>query len=104
RYLARNHEVDLYRLSITDNGAFDLAPFVHQTFPYRFAPLGGLLDRRLKGGHYAPRSCTLFGPLQRLHRRIARDIRERGYDRVMTQTDAMTQSPYLLRWLAGLPT
>lgn len=38
-----------------------------------------------------------------VHRRIARDIEARGYDIVLAHTDAMTQSPYLLRWLpAGL--
>ena len=64
RFLAQRHEVDLYRLSITDNRAFDLAPLVHQVYTYRYAPLGGLLDARLTGGHFAPRSYTLFGPLQ----------------------------------------
>jgi glycosyltransferase involved in cell wall biosynthesis len=41
--------------------------------------------------------------LKRLHRRIAADIRSRGYDVVLAHTDGMTQSPYLLRWLAGTP-
>jgi len=103
RFLAGRHEVDLYRLSITDNRAFDLAPYAHQVYPYRFAPLGGLLDRRLAGGHYGPRSYTLFGPIRRLHRRIARDLRGRAYDVVLAHTDAMTQSPYLLRWLGDVP-
>ena len=103
RFLAARHEVDLYRLSITDNRAFDLAPFVHQLYPYRFAPLGGLLDSRLARGHYAPRSYTVFGPLRRLHRRIASDLRGRAYDVVLAHTDAMSQSPYLLRWLGDVP-
>jgi glycosyltransferase involved in cell wall biosynthesis len=103
RQLARRHEIDLYRLSITDNRAFDLAPFARQVFSYAFAPLFGRLDGRLKGGHFAPRSYTLFAPLKRLHRRIAGDLRRRGYDVVLAHTDAMTQSPYLLRWLEGVP-
>jgi glycosyltransferase involved in cell wall biosynthesis len=103
RYLALRHEIDLYQLSITDNRAFDLGPFVQQVFRYPYAPLGGRLDARLKAGHYAPRSYTIFGPLRRLHRRIAGDIQQRGYDRVLVHTDAMTQSPYLLRWLGNLP-
>ena len=100
-YLAGHHEVDLYRLTITDNRMFDLAPLVRRVFVYPFAPFGGLLDARLNDGHFAPRSYTLFGPLRRLHRRIAADLRGRGYDVVLAHTDAMTQSPYLLRWLAG---
>jgi glycosyltransferase involved in cell wall biosynthesis len=102
RFLAQRHEVDLYRLSITDNRAFDLAPLIHQVFTYRYAPLGGVLDARLAGGHYAPRSYTLFRPLRRLHRRIAADMQHRAYDIVLAHTDAMTQSPYLLRWLADV--
>lgn len=103
RYLARQHEVDLYRLSITNNRLFDMAPFVRRVYRYPYAPFGGLLNGRLTLGHYAPRSVTLFGPLKRLHRRIAADIRSRGYDRVLAHTDSMTQSPYLLRWLDAVP-
>jgi glycosyltransferase involved in cell wall biosynthesis len=103
RFLAQRHEVDLYRLSITDNRAFDLAPLAHQVVTYRYAPLGGALNARLAGGHYAPRSYTLFGPLRRLHRRIAADLRQRAYDVVLAHTDAMTQGPYLLRWLGDVP-
>jgi glycosyltransferase involved in cell wall biosynthesis len=103
RFLATRHEVDLYRLSITDNRAFDLAPLAHQVSTYRYGPLGGLLDARLAGGHFAPRSYTLFGPLRRLHRRIAADLRQRAYDVVLAHTDAMTQAPYLLRWLGDVP-
>src|SRR5205823_10719478 len=103
-YLAGHHEVDLYRLTITDNRMFDLAPLVRRVFTYPFAPFGGLLDARLNDGHFAPRSYTLFGPLRRLHRRIAADLTGRGYDVVLAHTDAMTQSPYLLRWLPRVPT
>src|SRR5438093_6113233 len=103
-YLAGHHEVDLYRLTITDNRMFDLAPLVRRVFVYPFAPFGGLLDARLNDGHFAPRSYTLFGPLRRLHRRIAADVRGRGYDLVLAHTDAMTQSPYLLRWLKDVQT
>lgn len=101
RYLAARHQVDLYRLSLTDNRAFDLAPLVRQVHVYPYRPLFGLLDRRLAAGHNAPRSYTLFGPLRRLHRRIASDLSGRDYDVVLAHTDAMTQAPYLLRWLRG---
>jgi len=104
RYLAQRHQVDLYRLTVPDNRAYDLAPLVNQVYAYPFAPLGRVLEGRMKGGHYAPRSYTLFGPLRRLHRRIAADVRGRGYDLVLAHTDAMTQSPYLLRWLKDVQT
>ncbi len=99
RRLARDHDVDLYQLSTTSREAFDLSPDVRHVFRYRFAPLFGLLNQRLAGGHLAPRSLTLFAPLRAVHARIARDMRERGYDIVLAHTDGMTQSPYLLRWL-----
>src|SRR2546426_4488692 len=104
RYLAQRHQVDLYRLTVTDYRAYALAPLVNQVYAYPFAPLGRVLEGRMKGGHYAPRSYTLFGPLRRLHRRIAADVRGRGYDLVLAHTDAMTQSPYLLRWLKDVQT
>jgi len=103
RYLATHHDIELHRLSITDNRLFDLGPLARQVYVHRYSPLRGALDARLKAGHYAPRSYTLFGPLRRLHRRIAADIRGRRYDVVLAHTDAMTQSPYLLRWLAPQP-
>ncbi len=101
--LAKTHEVDLYRLSTFASTDIDLAPKAKQSYVYRFSPMLGLLDTRLAQGRLAPRSYTCFGPLKRLHRRVAADIRGRGYDVVLAHTDGMTQSPYLLRWLAGLP-
>ena len=103
RFLSSRHQIDLYRLSITNNRLFDLAPLVKQVYEYPFAPLRGLLDGRLKQGHFAPRSYVLFRPLRHLHRLISQDIRRRGYDVVLAHTDAMTQSPYLLRWLDTVP-
>jgi glycosyltransferase involved in cell wall biosynthesis len=100
RRLARNHDVDLYQLSTTSREAFDLSPDVRRVFRYEYAPLFGLLNTRLARGHLAPRSLTLFGPLRAVHARIARDMSTRGYDIVLAHTDAMTQSPYLLRWLS----
>ena len=99
RRLARDHEVDLYQLSTTSREAFDLSTDVRNVFRYQFAPFFGLLNQRLARGHLAPRSLTMFAPLRALHARIARDMIERSYDIVLAHTDAMTQSPYLLRWL-----
>jgi glycosyltransferase involved in cell wall biosynthesis len=99
--LARYHEVDLYRLNTYSNAAMDLGPHVKRVHVYPYRPLFGLLDRRLGRGQLAPRSYTLFAPLQRLQRRIADDIRAGGFDVVLAHTDGMTQAPYLLRWLSG---
>jgi glycosyltransferase involved in cell wall biosynthesis len=102
--LRRGHEIDLYRLSTyTNKGSFDLGPLANQVRTLPFEPLFGSLDGRLREGHLAPRSYTLFGPLQRLHRKLAEQIRTGGYDVVLVHPDAMTHSPYLLRWLGGVP-
>jgi glycosyltransferase involved in cell wall biosynthesis len=103
RYLAARHEVDLYQLQAAGPQPFDLAGDVRRVFEYQYRPFMGVLNDRLERGQYAPRSLTLFGPLRRLHRQIARDIGSRGYDVVLAHTDRMTQSPYLLRWLSGVP-
>jgi glycosyltransferase involved in cell wall biosynthesis len=104
RRLCLTHDVDLYRLSAYASGELDLAPNARRvrTVPYR--PLWGLLGRRVDAGHLAPRSYTMFGPLKRLHRRLAAEIDGGGYDVVLAHTDAMTQSPYLLRWIGRTPT
>jgi glycosyltransferase involved in cell wall biosynthesis len=103
--LARGHQLDVFRLGMfTDKGPFDLAregASLH-LIPYR--PLWGALDGRLRNAHLAPRSYTLFGPLMRVHRRLAAEIRKGGYDVVLLHHDALTQAPYALRWLDGVPT
>lgn len=103
--IARGHELDLFRLSTyPDKGSFDLGPeagFVHVE-PFR--PLGGVLDARIRTGHFAPRSYTLFRPLKAAHRRMAVLIRSRRYDAVLLHPDAMTGAPYLLANLDGIPT
>jgi glycosyltransferase involved in cell wall biosynthesis len=104
RRLCRTHDVDLYRLSAYDSGELDLAPSVSNAHVVPYRPLLGLLGRRVDAGHLAPRSYTMFGPLKRLHRRLAAQIDSAGYDVVLAHTDAMTQSPYLLRWISRTPT
>lgn len=103
RILARNHRVDLYRLTAFQDEDMDLAGLVENAYEYRFAPMLGALGERVRHGHLAPRSYTVFGPLKRLHRRMAADIEARGYDVVLAHTDGITQSPYLLRWLQTTP-
>ncbi|HET9781675.1 MAG TPA: glycosyltransferase family 4 protein [Candidatus Dormibacteraeota bacterium] len=101
RLVARGHEIDLYRLSTyADKGAFDLAQDARSVRVVPYSPLFGTLERRLRDGHLAPRSYTLFGPLRRLHRRLAAEIDAQGYDVALVHPDAMTFAPYALRWLS----
>ena len=104
RLLAKGHQIDLYRLgTYTKKGPFDLAAdgVTTRVMPYR--PLRGALDSRLRDGHLAPRSYTLFWPLKRLHRALAAEMSSKGYDVILVHPDAMTHAPYLLRWLT-IPT
>ena len=101
----RGHELHLFRLSIPSNkGPFDLAPFSASVYVEPFKPFAGALEARMKSLKLAPRSYTLFGPLRAAHRKLARAIREGDYDVVFLHHDALTQGPYALRWLDGLPT
>jgi glycosyltransferase involved in cell wall biosynthesis len=103
--LLRGHQVDLYRLSTySDKGSFDLAREAGVTHVAPYRPLWGVLDARLQQGYLFPRSYTLFAPLKRVHRQLAAQIRSNRYDVVLVNPDAMTGSPYALRWLDGVPT
>jgi glycosyltransferase involved in cell wall biosynthesis len=96
----RGHEIDLYRLSTyADKGAFDLAAAAASVTIKPYRPMFGVLNERLRSGHLAPRSYTLFVPLKRLHRALASEIDHKGYDIVLVHPDAMTFAPYVLRWL-----
>ncbi|HVH63906.1 MAG TPA: glycosyltransferase family 4 protein [Candidatus Dormibacteraeota bacterium] len=103
--IARGHEIDLFRLSTyADKGSMDLAPLAHHTEVLTYRPLQGAIDSRLREGHLAPRSYTLFRPLERLHKQLAERIKSGGYDAVLLHPDAMTGAPHVLRWLDGVPT
>jgi glycosyltransferase involved in cell wall biosynthesis len=101
RRLAERHQVDLYRLNCFRSPEMDLARHVRRERIYEYAPALGLLRGRIESGRFGPRSYTCFGPLRRLHRRLAAELHRGGYDAVLVHTDAMTQSPYLLRYLSG---
>ena len=105
RLMKRGHEIDLYRLNTyMDKGPFDLAACGVTTRVTPYHPLLGTLQGRLRDGHLAPRSYTLFGPLKRVHRALAAEMSSRAYDAVLVHPDAMTHAPYVLRWLATVPT
>jgi len=103
RWLAAEHEIDLYRLDTSAAGSLDLAPLAKHVYTYRFSALFGLFDDRLKRGKLTPRSYTMFGPLIRVHRRMARDIDARGYDVLLAHTDGYTQAPHLLGHVWRVP-
>jgi glycosyltransferase involved in cell wall biosynthesis len=103
--VARGHSIHLFRLSVpVDKGPFDMAPVSESVYVESFRPAWGALDSRLARMSLAPRSYTLFGPLRRAHRRLARRIRAGNYEAILVHQDALSGSPYALRWLDGLAT
>lgn len=104
RYLSATHEIDLYRLNTSATGSLDLAQFAKQVYTYRFSPLFGFFDNRLARAKLTPRSYTMFGPLIKVHRQIARDVDARGYDVLLAHTDGYTQAPHLLLYVRNTPT
>jgi len=103
--VTRGHEIHLFRLSVPHNkGPFDIAQYAASVHTTPFSPLFGLLDWRVRQYKFAPRSHNLFGPLKRAHRKVAHQIREGKYDVVFVHHDALTQGPYVLRWLPLEPT
>jgi glycosyltransferase involved in cell wall biosynthesis len=103
RYLAASHELDLYRLDTSARGSLDLGQFSEHVYTYPFSPLFGIFRDRVSRGKLAPRSYTMFGPLIRLHRRMARDIDARGYDVLLAHTDGYTQAPHMLGAVRQVP-
>jgi glycosyltransferase involved in cell wall biosynthesis len=103
--IRRGNRVDVFRLStFPDKGPFDLAADAENVHVAQFNPLLGALGSRVREGHFAPRSYTLFRPLRTVHRQLGEEIRSGGYDAVLLHPDAMTGAPYVLAFLEGIPT
>jgi glycosyltransferase involved in cell wall biosynthesis len=102
RYLARAHDLYLFRLDLMPPSPFDLEGYAREVFVYRYRAAAPL-QRRVERGKWFPESLTLFRPLEQTHRQIALDISAGGYDVALVHPDAFTQSPSLLRWLRGVP-
>jgi len=95
--LNERHHLDLYDLSCSNRDFCDVRPFVAETFTYPFNPLPDL-HRPFGRLNFAARLLDLFR-LDRLQRRIAADIDQRGYDVVYVHPCQFSQTPALLRFL-----
>jgi glycosyltransferase involved in cell wall biosynthesis len=102
KHLASAHDLHLFRLNLLPRSPFDLDGYAREVFVYRYRAAAPL-QRRVEKGKWFPEAFTLFQPLERTHRQIALDISAGGYDVALVHPDAFTQSPYLLRWLRGVP-
>lgn len=95
KYLSAKHQLDLYTLSTSDKLSFDLTPYLTNTKIYKYLntiTAKGIVNRGIK-------DFKDFFVLKRLHKTIAQDIDNGGYDVVLVHLDSFTESPYLLRYL-----
>jgi glycosyltransferase involved in cell wall biosynthesis len=102
RYLARGHDLHLFRVDLLPRSPFDLDGYAREVFVYRYRGASAF-QRRVEHGRWFPEAFTFFEPLERTHQQIALDINAGGYNVALVHPDAFTQSPYLLRWLRGVP-
>lgn len=92
KYLKKNHTVDLY---YTSEKKEDQKNF-NKSFYYKFIPLNW------KGNNWKVRlykdSLELL-KLNKLHKKIARDVNHKNYDFIIVNASKYTQSPFILKFL-----
>jgi glycosyltransferase involved in cell wall biosynthesis len=97
RRLALRHRLDLFTLSSADHVFCDIRPFMEKIHIYDFEP-GPLFSSPFGRLNQATRTRDL-GRLQRLARRIAREIDAGAYDVVLVHPSRYSQSPQVLQFL-----
>ncbi len=93
-YLSSKNLVDLYQL-LPEDDFFSFKKVTRQTYTYQFTQYNRLpffLSRIV-------RDYKNFITLKYLHKKIAQDIDNRGYDMVIVHPDKYTQAPFLLKFL-----
>lgn len=98
--LAQRHRLDVYTLSTADRDFCSLSGFATAEYTYQFSP-SKLFQSPFGRINQALRWMDLQ-QLDRLSRRIAREIDSRKYDVVFAQPCMWTQAPLVLRYL-GTP-
>lgn len=91
--VALGHKVDLYT---TDQNIdiFDPSIYASSTYKYNLSEKKYL---KFLGRFYS--DYQNFVELDRLHRKIAKDINKKKYDVVLVHPDFLTQAPFVLRYL-----
>ncbi len=87
--LSRNHTLDLYTLSITNESNLSLKPFVrkHFTVDYYLPP------------HFPQSVFSIYYNLPNAYKILADKINNKDYDVVYVNPCFLTQAPYILRYL-----
>ena len=95
RRLASRHTLDVYTLATADETFCDLRPFSnrHRVFPFAAPRTFGSPFGRLNRLQW----WATLHRLDRLTRRIAREIDEQAYDIVFAQPCMWSQAPLVLR-------
>jgi len=93
--LSKKHHIDAYTLSSFDEKFLSIKAFCKGFFKYNFnlkSDLPIFLSRLEK-------DYKNFINLRKLHKKIANDINEKGYDLVFVHTDVLTEAPFILRYI-----
>jgi len=88
------HTVDIYTLD-KEADVFSPGLVANKEYKYSYSPLSmpiPVLSRVLL-------DLQIFFKLKNLHKKIAQDIDNHGYDIVLVHTDTYTQAPFILRFL-----
>ncbi|MFH1971612.1 MAG: glycosyltransferase family 4 protein [Patescibacteria group bacterium] len=93
--LSIKHRIDVYTLSSFNEKFLSIKPFCKEFVKYNFnlkSNLPFFLSRLEK-------DYKNFISLRKLHKKIANDINEKGYDLVFVHTDVLTEAPFILRYI-----
>ena len=95
KYLSKNHDIDVYTLSLFKDNFLSLKPYSRNYYIYDFK-IESKLPLFFARLH---KDYKNFISLKKIHRKIAKDINSRKYDLAFIHTDVLTETPYLLRFL-----
>lgn len=87
--LSRNHTLDLYTLSITNESFLPLKPFVRKHFTVDYYP----------PPHFPQSVFSIYFNLPNAYKILANKINNKDYDVVYVNPCFLTQAPYILRYL-----
>jgi glycosyltransferase involved in cell wall biosynthesis len=97
KWVAKDHKLDLYSLSCSEQKIFNMASAVQKEKYYAFTPLPQL-NKPFGKLNYAARYLDLFRA-EAVQKIVAKDIDQGGYDVVFVHPCQFTQSPAVMRYL-----
>jgi glycosyltransferase involved in cell wall biosynthesis len=88
-YLTKNHTVDVYTLSSSDEKNWPLQDLAHKFVSYQYLP----------PNHFPQSIISIYTELNSIYKKMAQDIDAGEYDVAYINPDYLLQSPYVLSYL-----